>query len=517
MSKKSRKKSGKKTGKKTESNKRRKVVIASLAAGGAIIAALGLFFLFLFNGDAGIFKKGTQAGKSMPNIIFVMIDTLSIEHCSFYGYERKTTPHMDWMASKGIFFDNVIASSPWTKPAVTTILTGNYASNYFPAVENRIRYTMFLLPDKAVTLPMVLKDRGYRTIGFADNPINGSKWGYDKGFDVFVDTYRLEEKNLRGSGVKNELGLTGYLGVKSKALLDMAEEKVGQDEGSPFFLWLHIIYPHEKYKPPRQYVEKFLRNKDSYENKSPWQTVEPLFNKGVFEPVNTVPENKKLLVDYYDAEVNYTDDFIKNLYDIYGDKTAGRPNLWVITSDHGEAFYRHNFRGHGQTYYNELLQVPLIMYSPKLFKQPRRFSQRVRLADIAPTIMNILSLQSPVRMTGKSLMPIMRGVEKKDREVYSEHALHKQTYNGMAMYSGKWKFMRYGVPYGEKVLLFNMDKDRTEQKNVYREHLKVASHINMMLTRFRKKSSKLRKSAPSSMPMDQVERDRLEALGYMGD
>ena len=96
---------------------------------GALVLSLAILFLvwFFFFRNRGIpFTEALGlSGRNAyrPNVIMVMIDTLNVDHCSLFGYSRETTPYLKQMASEGIFFSNVVASSPWTKPSVTTILT----------------------------------------------------------------------------------------------------------------------------------------------------------------------------------------------------------------------------------------------------------------------------------------------------------------------------------------------------------------------------------------------------------
>ena len=39
-----------------------------------------------------------------PNIVLVTIDSLRADHCSFMGYEERTTPTLDAMAAEGATF-----------------------------------------------------------------------------------------------------------------------------------------------------------------------------------------------------------------------------------------------------------------------------------------------------------------------------------------------------------------------------------------------------------------------------
>ncbi len=84
--------------------------------------------------------------------------------------------------------------------------------------------------------------------------------------------------------------------------------------------------------------------------------------------------------------------------------------LIVLTSDHGEALGEHGVLGHGTTLYDEVLQVPLVMKLPKDCElEPvlaRNTESLARQIDIAPTILELLGLNSMRSATGTSLVRV---------------------------------------------------------------------------------------------------------------
>lgn len=44
------------------------------------------------------------------NIVIITLDSLRADHCSFMGYYRKTTPTIDKMARRGLYFENATVS-----------------------------------------------------------------------------------------------------------------------------------------------------------------------------------------------------------------------------------------------------------------------------------------------------------------------------------------------------------------------------------------------------------------------
>ena len=82
--------------------------------------------------------------------------------------------------------------------------------------------------------------------------------------------------------------------------------------------------------------------------------------------------------------------------------------LVVVTADHGEEFKEHGGIVHGDSLYNEVLRVPLIVLAPG---QPagRAVAQNVSLVDVAPTLLDLLHLPPEPRFEGRSLLPLWQG------------------------------------------------------------------------------------------------------------
>ena len=68
--------------------------------------------------------KAEESGQ--PNIIVLLIDTLSARHMSLYGYERQTTPNFERFASRASVYHSHYSGGNFTTPGTATILTGQY-------------------------------------------------------------------------------------------------------------------------------------------------------------------------------------------------------------------------------------------------------------------------------------------------------------------------------------------------------------------------------------------------------
>ena len=144
----------------------------------------------------------------------------------------------------------------------------------------------------------------------------------------------------------------------------------------------------------------------------------------------------------------------------------GEDALVVVYSDHGEEFFEHGQMGHGHNLSEELLMVPLIIRDPSL--PAGRVSAPVSLIDIAPTILDLLSLPLPegeVAMDGVSLVQAAHG----DPPALSALQHRPQAYGRILFGDDSWGVLLEGkkwVSSGLEELLFDLDRDPTEDHNL---------------------------------------------------
>jgi hypothetical protein len=121
-----------------------------------------------------------------PNILLITLDTVRADHLSLYGYERPTSPTLEWLAQRAIRFEEAHATAPWTLPTHASMFTGRWPH------ELGVNWDA-PLDGRSPTLAEYLGSRGYSTAGFVANTISCSyDRGLDRGFTYFED-YLLEQ------------------------------------------------------------------------------------------------------------------------------------------------------------------------------------------------------------------------------------------------------------------------------------------------------------------------------------
>ena len=217
------------------------------------------------------------------------------------------------------------------------------------------------------------------------------------------------------------------------------------------------------------------------------------------------PKALNHIINLYKAEISYTDSQIGRLLrkirelDIY-DKT-----LIILTADHGEDLYEHNyFIGHGHYLYEPSLRIPLILNHPDI--PPGVFFNNIESLDFAPTILSFLDLTPSKKMIGRNLLSLIyNGKLPFKGAFYGETELRK-----FYIKSSGWKFLydRKGKPE-----LYNLNSDPNEWSNLYNENHPKAKVMKKKLLNWLQKHQKNRPVVKLNQDPDML--GKLKALGYI--
>jgi arylsulfatase A-like enzyme len=335
-----------------------------------------LFLLLLAAVCALAFAGCAQApGENRDNVVIVVIDTLRRDHLATYGYPRNTAPFLGELARGGASFKGLSPSS-WTKPATASLLTGLHPVRH-QAIDRWDR-----LPDEAVTLAQRFHRRGYGTLAASTNGWVSPVFGFDRGFDRFI-----LDKNQDGKVLNRDL-FPALDGLKP-----------------PFFLYVHYVDPHAPYAPETGWDGRPLPA--ALRAAGP-VTVEEL------DGAHAYPRSPAFLArvrDLYDGEIRAADDDLRELVGQLERRGLMKSTVLVVTADHGEELGEHGRMSHGQTLYQEVLRVPLVIHAPHRFRGGLRFG-RASLLDLAPTLAELFGWkreEGDPGFDGVSLLPVLTG------------------------------------------------------------------------------------------------------------
>jgi len=402
----------------------------------------------------GLFPVVVNGATADTNLLLITIDTLRPDRLSCYGSKYVQTPRMDALAARGVLFERAFAHDPITLPSHTNILLG--LTSLVHGVNENVKS---VVSKEFVTLAEALKKKGYATGAFVSAFPLDSRFGLNRGFDIYDDHYpsRLAP------------GLD-YAERKAEKTIAAALAWLSLQKGK-WFCWVHLWDPHAPYSPPEPYAGRFSR-------------------------------------DPYSGEVAYVDAELGKLLDTVDKKGWRGKTLIILTGDHGESLGEHGEQTHSYFAYNSTIWVPLIISGPG--QKASRVRADVSHVDIFPTVCDVLGIEKPAALQGNSLEPFLNGKARKAATIYFE-AMEANLSSGWAplrgIIEGGKKYIDSPIPE-----LYDLEKDFEERTN-------IAEQAD--LARYQKRLAEVMKAATSKpgsqgvRKIDRETRDKLRTLGYV--
>jgi choline-sulfatase len=320
-----------------------------------------------------------------PNIVLIVADTLRADRIGAAGNSRGLTPFIDSLAARGTVFHNAYAASSWTNPSVASLLTSRFQSQH-----GIVTFTS-VLADTELTLPEVLKTRGYGTGFFCANGLISRRMGFAQGYDMWKsilvkpsDTARHLWVPERATRINGD-ALTWIDTVRKTA------------PTAPLFIYTHYMEPHNPYAPREEALAQIADGKERPD-------VTRANGAAFFgHTIDMPPDMLSNLIDVYDAEVLSLDMALRSYFDELQQRGILDNAVIVITADHGEEFKEHGLIGHDKTLFEEVVRVPLIVVMPG---QTERSDVQtvVSLVDVAPTLTQLAGAPIPPAFEGLSLV-----------------------------------------------------------------------------------------------------------------
>lgn len=323
-----------------------------------------------------------QTGAVLPpetSVVILVPDALRADHCSCYGYERKTTPNLDHWAADGLLFENVIVQRPKTTPSISAFHTGLYP--HTSGVWNIGDH----LSRSAWTCADVLQENGFYTVTMCDNVNVGRTFGLAQGCD---EVWELPREYRQRDDILME------------KVADRIEEL--SMAGEPFYMYVHSQGPHAPYTVPDPHRDIFVGDALYRRTSGTKLPVRPRrnYHNGIASNIllEDVDEQRQrdpaFYTAAYDSRVHFADAALARVFDRIRKLALQDELLVVVTSDHGESHGEHGYYfQHGATPYDEELRVPLIVKHP-LIRCGREKQQFPHFAT-APAILDLLGLEYP--------------------------------------------------------------------------------------------------------------------------
>lgn len=425
---------------------------------------------------------GAVAAEVRPNIVFILADDLGYGDLSSYGATDIATPQIDRLAKEGIRFTDHYTPANTCSPTRAALLTGRYQPR--TGVNAVLSYdTVEGLPLEEITLAEILKDTGYTTamIGKWHLGQVEALMPWHQGFDFYFGVatsnddhnfflYESTGKNYRRfPEVIDQTLLTQR--YTEKALQFIEQQKSAT---KPFFLYLPYTAAHIPLHPHPRFVGSSQRG-------------------------------------LYGDVVQELDDSVGQVLNKLADLGIDKNTIVIFTSDNGGWRTMREYGGSNGVLREGKLttfegghRVPALVRWPEHIPPGQVNGDIATMMDWFVTLARYANAAVPVdrMIDGKSLQAVLEGSGQREATPFFYFALRppyeQQTHRLAAVREGKWKLkvaqtgyypyfleslMRVGL-YRHGELLFDLEKDPGETRNVIGDYPEVALHLRQLIVNF---------------------------------
>jgi arylsulfatase A-like enzyme len=403
----------------------------------------------------GLLLSGSLAAAApKPNLVLVTLDSTRADRMGFLGAKGGVTPNLDHLATESLVFEHAYAQAPGTLVSHATILSGAYPQG------TGLSEIGGTLPATSPYLPDLLKAQGYRTAAFVGSiqldPRNGLAQGFDRGFQTY-------DAGFHPAGVGTGAARSALTERPAGQAMTRVTAWLASNSQGPVFLWIHI---HDPRAP------------------------------------NTS----------YNAAITAADAAIGKLVAALKQQKLYANTAILIAADHGESLGAHGEDAHGIFLYDETIHVPLLLKLPENQPAAKRVTTKVRLIDIAPTLLEIAAIPVPSQMQGQSLLRIAKS-SGGDQAVYSRSDLPQRGFGWSALES--WRAGKYLYIRAPKPELYDLTADPGATRNLAQSSKATLDTMAGQLESFdRRFSGEDGKSSGAQLSSSEMQ--KLASLGYVG-
>jgi arylsulfatase A-like enzyme len=478
---------------------------ARLAASSTLVAAL----------LAGGWASGCRGEPPRPRgLLLVVVDTLRADALACYGGEA-STPALCGLAARGTLFERAYSNAPWTPPSVVSLLSGNYSSQYAVPARSRDGRFVFHVPERETLLAEALAERGFDVMGSFENSLAGRgniAQGLASRPPAGAVPATLDPRLGFDGSIQRHQRLAPFLGYL------LGPRRLG------FFMLYWFRDPHAPSRPRPTRLAEFERQAAALPRPLAFylglgHIDNPERGERKLRDVlsDLAPEELAFLRRLYLAEVESVDERVG--YFLRALELSGRAadTVVAVTADHGEGFGEHGLYLHGNSYYDELMRVPLIVAGPGVVPG-RRVADPVSHVDLMPTLADLFGVECLESPRGRSLARLLRGEPAPDlaeRVHYLVSPLRESESD--ALVRGRFKLI--AADQDRALELYDLLADPAERANLAAALPELARELLRQLRRLRaEERGRWEANVPAlerAAAGEQETLRQLKALGYI--
>lgn len=348
-----------------------------------------------------------------PNFLFVSIDSLRPDFCSFMSGTAETTPFLSRLANRpdATVFEYAISPSTWTLQVHGSIFTGLYPPEHGVLDKGR---TLGAQP----TLAELLGTVGYDAFSYGRNGwlesgeilrgFNHHHTRYSQHITQELGRTIEHVRDGRWRDAANTAKWTTLAAIekaRKRVFRQIIEDELtinaavdgvtGRD--GPFCCFVHLNGAHYVYRPRapnhRRFGDHSLRElaaNTSYQRDMIQQR--PAIYAGEYEFDH---DQEEITKDLYRGTIYQTDALVQRLVNAIDADGILENTVLVVFGDHGDHLGDDGHFGHQFSVDDALIRVPLLVIDPTDSIPTDRASDVVQLNDLYPTALSIADVDAP--------------------------------------------------------------------------------------------------------------------------
>lgn len=452
------------------------------------------------------------AGERPPNIIFILTDDMGFNDISFYGGGASgtsvQTPAIDALGHEGVAFNNGYAGNAVCAPSRAMLMTGRYSTRFgfeFTPTPPGMLRLLSLLTDAGDATPAAIYDAeadeqrpSFDAMGMPSSEITIAEMLREAGYyTAHIGKWHLGREN--GSS-PNDQGFDDSLLMASGLYLPVDDPNVvnSRQEFDPIdrFLWPNMRFASsfngsERFEPGGYITDYYTdeaikvieanRNRPFFLYLAHWGIHTPLQAlKSDYDALSEI-EDERLRV--YVAMTRAVDRSVARVMQALKDNGLDENTLVIFTSDNGGAGYvglpevNSPYRGWKITLFEGGTHVPFFARWPGRIPEGTRFDAPVSHLDLFATAAAAAGVDVPSDrvIDGVDFIPFVTGV----RDGEPHEALFWREGGYRVVLKDGWKLQVSARQ--EKVWLFNLDDDPTEQINLADQNSDKVAELQAVL------------------------------------
>ncbi len=448
--------------------------------------------------------------KRKPNILFLVIDSLRADRI-FNDTKTTKTPTIDKLRKNGIYFSQAISTSDVTGTSMGCFFSGVYPFES-GITETKVDSTLF-------TLINILKKNGYKMYG------SGPNFKFFQNLSNFLDnSFYYDYQQWREKDT--------ILGKSGESVINHLKSI----QNEPWFYYLHLMDIHG--------MGKLIKIPPEFDNKEFGETRYDRMISCIDFWLNNLLKQIDLdntiiviTADHGEYVSSKIDDIMgmPNIYKILRKMKKINPfseqisekafkkllkinsdiKKWILSKQLDSKEIRDILtRSDTDELFDDAIRIPLVFSGHKI-NPSKVINDLIRQVDVLPTIIDLLGINYPDKIVGRSLVPIMNGNNLEEIPVYIETGTiqYGTSGNTIGIRTSKYKYLRNRFDEKNNVRLFDLVNDPSELKNIAKKELGLVKELEETLKKIIKNQTIIQKDELNEE--DRMVQEELKKLGYL--